>query len=105
MVLEHLLDLVEEDAGLGLCGLLGVVLLLLLGTKEDFALRKKGSQGTGESGNAGAGPEEGAPTGVGDEIKVYDGSDEVADGITLLHDTTGKTATLDGEVLEGGGGG
>lgn len=43
MVLEHLLDLMEEDAGLGLGGLLDVVLPLLPSTDEDFALGEKGS--------------------------------------------------------------
>lgn len=68
MVLEHLLDLVQEDAGLGLGGFLGVVQFLLLGTEEDFAFGKEGTQGSSESGNTGASPEKGTPSSVRDEV-------------------------------------
>lgn len=105
MLLEHLLDLVEEDAGLGLSGLLGVVLPRFLSAEEEFAFGEKSTQKAGESGDTGTGPEEGAPGGVGDEVQVHDGGDEVADGVTLLQDAAGETTGLDGQVLEGGGGG
>ena len=105
MVLEHLLDFVEEDARLGLSGLFGVFHPLLSSAEEDFALGKKGSQQAGEGGDAGAGPEQCAPGGVGNEVQVDHGGDEIADSISLLHDTAGKTTSLDREVLEGGGGG
>ena len=41
--LEHLSDLLEEDAGLRLARLGGLGFLLLPGAEEDFALRKKDS--------------------------------------------------------------
>jgi hypothetical protein len=104
MVLEHLFDFVEEDAGLGLSGLDGVVPLLLPGTKEDLAFWKKSAQDGGESGDTGCSPEECTPSGVGNEVEVDYGGDEVTDSVSLLHEAAGKTTSLDGEVLEGGGG-
>ena len=102
MVLEHLFDLVEEDAGLGLGGLDGVLPLLLASTEEDVAFGKKGAQDGSKSRDTGSSPEECAPRGFGNEVEVYDGGDEVTDGVTLLHDAAGKTTSLDREVLEGG---
>ena len=87
MLFEHLLDLVEEDAGLGLTGVFDFVLLLSLGTEEDFTLREKGSQDTGESRDTCTGPKERSPTCFWDEVQVYDCGDEVTDGITLLQDS------------------
>ena len=105
MLLEHLFDLVEEDAGLGLGWLLVVVLPLSGSTEENFAFGKKGSQGTGESGNAGTSPEESTPSSVRDEVQVDDCGDEVTCCITLLQDTAGETTSLYGKVFKSGGGG
>ena len=80
-------------------------MLLLLSTEEDFTLWEKSSNETGESGNTRASPEERAPSGVGDEVQVDEGGDEVADSVSLLHHTAGNTTGLDGKVLEGSGGG
>ena len=104
MMLEHLFDFVEEDAGLGLGGIDGVSPLLLSSTDEDLAFWKESAQEGGKSGDTGSSPEESAPSGVGNEVEVDDCGDEVADSVSLLHDTAGKTTSLDGEVLEGGGG-
>ena len=104
VVLEHLLDFVEEDAGLGLGGLDGVIAALLFSTEEDLAFGKKSTQEGGKGRDTGGSPEECAPRGFGNEVEVYDGGDEVADSVTLLHDAAGKTTSLDREVLEGGGG-
>lgn len=105
VVLEHLLDLVKEDFGLGLSRLFDIVLPLHPGAEEDLTLWKKGTENTGKSGDTGTGPEEGAPGGLGNEIQVDDGSDKVTARVTLLQDTAGNTTSFDGEVLEGGGGG
>ena len=99
MVLEHLFDFVEEDTGLGLGGLCGVIPLLLPSTEEDFAFGKKGAQGGSKDRDTGSGPEECAPGGVGNEVEVDDCGDEVADSVSLLEDAAGKTTGLDGEVL------
>ena len=85
MVLEHLLDLVEEDACLGLGGLLDLLSLPLpLSAEEDFALGEDSSQATSESGDTGTGPEEGTPRGFWNEVQVDDCGDEVTCSVPLL---------------------
>ena len=105
MLLEHLLDLVQEDSGFGTGGLSGVVPPFFSSTDEDLAFGEKSAQDGAEGGDAGGGPEESTPGGVGNEVEVDDGGNEVTDGVTLLEDTAGKTTSLDGKVLKGGGGG
>ena len=104
MVLEHLLDFVEEDGGLGPSGLGGIILLLLPSTDEDFAFGKKSAQESSESRDTSSSPEKCTPCGFRHEVEVNEGGNEVTDSITLLHDTASKAASLDREVLEGGGG-
>jgi len=99
MVLEHLLDFVEEDAGLGLGRLDGVIPLLFSSTKEDITFGKKGAQDGSKGRDTGSGPEECTPCGVGNEVEVDDGGDEVADSVPLLEDAASKTTSLDGEIL------
>lgn len=105
MLLEHLLDLVQEDFGFGTGRVSGVVPSLFSSTDEDLTFGEKSAQDCAKGGDAGSGPEETTPCGLGNEVEVDDGGDEVTDGIALLEDTTGKTTGLDGEVLKGGGGG
>jgi len=100
MVLEHLADFVEEDAGLGLGGLLGGILPLLVSTEKDFALGKKGAQHASKCRDAGPSKKERTPRCVGNEVEVNDSGDEVTNSISLLHDTAGETASLDRKVLE-----
>lgn len=64
----------------------------------------KSTGDTSESGETSTGPEEGTPGGLWGEAQVDDGRNEAAAGITLLQDTTGKTTSLDGKILEGCGG-
>ena len=105
VLLEHLLDLVQEDFCLGSGGLVGVVPPFFSSADKDLAFGEKSAQDGGKGRDAGSGPEESTPGGVGNEVEVDDGGDEVADGITLLEDAASKPTSLDGKVLEGGGGG
>lgn len=105
MVLEHLLNLVEEDARPCLTWPIGFSLLLSSSTEEDFALGKKSSKHGGKSRDTGSGPEQCTPGCVWNEVEVDDGGNEVSNGVSLLNDATSDTTSLDGDILEGGGGG
>jgi len=102
MVLEHLPDLMEEDACLGLGGLLGIVLPLFSSTDEDTALGKESPQHGGKSGDSSSSPEQRTPGGMRNKVQVYDSGDEVSDSVSLLHNSASETASLDGEVFESG---
>lgn len=104
MVLEHLPDLVEEDACLRLAiGSLGLILPLLSSAEEDLTLRKGEAQQSGEARNSGASPELFTPAGPRDEVQINDSGDEVSTGVSLLHNSAGKATSLDREVLKGRG--
>ena len=70
MILEHLPDLMEEDARLRPAGLLGIGFSLLVSssTKENFALWKETPQHCSTSRDAGTSPELVAPGGVSNEV-------------------------------------
>ena len=104
MVLEHLPDLAEEDTCLRLAiGLLGLVLPLLSSAEEDLTLGKGETQQSGEARDAGASPKLFTPAGFRDKVQVDDSGDEVSAGVSLLHDSAGKTTSLDREVFKGRG--
>ena len=107
MVLEHLTDLVEEDAGLGLCALIILRFCLPLpsSAEEDLTLGKKRSQRGSEGRDTGRGPEQRAPGRVREEVQVDNGGDEVSDGVSLLDNAASDTTDLDGDVLKSSGGG
>ena len=106
MFLEHLPDLVEKYACLRPAGLLDLNLLQLLsGADKDFTLRKEKSQKGGKSGDTGTSPKLFTPAGARNKVQIHDGGDEVPASVALLHDTAGKTTSLDGEVFESRRGG
>ena len=53
--------------------------------------------------DAGTSPELRAPTGFGNEVEVNDSGDEVSTGVSLLHNSASKTASLDRKVFKGRG--
>jgi len=68
MLLKHLPDFMEEDACLGLGGLLGIDLPLFSSTEEDLALGEKSPQHGGKSGNSSSSPKQRTPSGMWNEV-------------------------------------
>ena len=107
MILEHLADLMKEDAGLrwGALIILHFRFPLPSSPEENLTLGKERPQHGSETRDPGGRPEQRAPGRVRDQVQVDNGRDEISNTVSLLDNAAGDPTNLYRDVLEGSGGG